>query len=155
MADIRLKSFGAVLTLLLCGCAWLSASRFRIAGTDRPEVIVREFDTHDEAARPFGATVARSLAEILQNRGILAPIIASDDRLPRDAHALIEGRISYAGRGTLTADARLIDLDRDKVLLEDRFRKQALTLFGEERALHHDAVELGRAIADWATVRRE
>jgi hypothetical protein len=155
MDDIRLKSFGTTLALLLCGCAWLGTSRFRLAGTGHTEVIVREFDVRDEAERPLGATVARSLAEILQNRGILAPIVASDERLPRDAHALIEGRISYTGRGALTADARLIDLDRDKVLLEHRFREQAMVFFGEERALHRDAMEIGRAIADWATVRRE
>jgi hypothetical protein len=159
MGNIQLKSlagpFGAALAVLLCSCGSLVASHFRLAETDRAEVIVREFDASDEVERPLGVTVARHLAEILQNRGILAPIVAVGEPLPPDAHALIEGRISYAGRGTLTADARLVDLDRDKVLLQRRFRRYAMPLFGEELALHRDAAEIGRAIAEWATVRRD
>jgi hypothetical protein len=85
MGNCRLESFvrpfSTALALVLSACAMLGASHFRLAETDCSEVIVREFDASDEAERPLGATVARSLAEILQNRGILAPIVTRDERL--------------------------------------------------------------------------
>jgi hypothetical protein len=70
MANIRLKSlvgpFGTALALVLCGCTSLAAPHFHLAGTDRAEVIVREFDASDEAERQLGATVAQSVAQILR-----------------------------------------------------------------------------------------
>lgn len=138
--------------LAAAGCGASSAPEYRLLGLERKEVIVREFAVGGpEPDAPLGRALAATLADTLQSRGILASVIGAATPPPAGAHALVDGRLRHPESGTLSADARLLDLDRRRVVAVRHFREHSPTLFGEAGALRRDVARLGRDIAVWLT----